>query len=94
VRALLNRSDIHMIRLTTSVLDGQSGDLISLDMLFDLSEESSYVEMAWLVDAGTAKLLEQCAHESSHDGVTWVTYHTLFCIYIMSLTVGLDGDTE
>ncbi|KAH9951005.1 hypothetical protein B0H21DRAFT_720924 [Amylocystis lapponica] len=52
---------------------GRKGDVITLDLLGDISNvhEWTAVEMAWLVDLDTEKILKASTFESSSDNVTW-----------------------
>ncbi|KAL6307702.1 hypothetical protein BKA93DRAFT_767442 [Sparassis latifolia] len=51
----------------------KKGDIISIDLLADVSEayEWTIVEMAWLVDSATEAILDACTFESSMDQLVW-----------------------
>lgn len=59
---------------TYSLVDAHAGDVITLDFLGDISSANEWpaVEMVWLVDTDTEKILKASIFEVSVDNVDWV----------------------
>lgn len=63
------------LRRFTLYLDAMQGDIITLDILTDISDarEWTAVELVWLVDSPTEEILKSCVFEWSSDSTTWVS---------------------
>ncbi len=76
-RSLTRTSVLLSIRcsLTFPYLDAAQGDIITLDLLTDISVvlEWTAVELVWLVDSPTENILKSCTFEWSSDNTTWVS---------------------
>ena len=57
------------------LLDARAGDFIALGFFEDICATKPWrsVEMVWVVDAPTERVLETCVAECSLDGVAWVS---------------------
>ena len=67
---------------TNSLVDARAGDVITLDFLGDISNANMWhaVEMVWLVDADTEKILRASTFELSVNNEDWVSsriFHSL-----------------
>lgn len=73
---------------TNSLVDARAGDVITLDFLGDISDANRWqaVEMVWLVDADTEKIMGASIFEFSVDNEDWVSSQ--------SLSLDLEAKTE